>query len=82
MQQYAERNLSRISYKIGVKRGHLYKQSFKLGPLFLAEALNTTLSDKTMSDKIFVGQNFSLDKIFVTIGKFRHFCQTKNFVHF
>ena len=47
-----------------------------------------TLSDKTMSDKIFVGQNFSLDKIFVTIGKFCHFLSdekfypTKNFVHF
>ena len=26
-----------------------------------------------------VGQNFSLGKIFVNIGKFRHFCQTKNF---
>ena len=41
-----------------------------------------TLSDKTMSDKIFVGQNFSSDKIFVTSEKFRHFCPTKYFVLF
>ena len=27
-----------------------------------------------------VGQNYSSDKIFVTSGKFRHFCPTKNFV--
>ena len=39
-----------------------------------------TLSDKTMSDKIFDGQNFSSDKIFVTSEKFRHFCPTNNFV--
>ena len=28
-------------------------------------------------DKIFVGTNFSSDKIFVTSKKFRHFCPTK-----
>ena len=38
-----------------------------------------TLSDKTSSDKIFVGQNFSSDKIFVTFPNFRHFCPTKRF---
>ena len=42
--------------------------------------LTATLSDKTMSDKIFVGQNFPPDKIYVTSEKFRHFCPTNNFV--
>ena len=32
-----------------------------------------TLSDKISSDKIFVGQNFSSDKIFDTFPKIRHF---------
>ena len=33
-----------------------------------------TLSDKISTDKIFVGQNFSSDKIFVTDPNFRQFC--------
>ena len=41
-----------------------------------------TLSGKTMSDKIFVRQNYSLGKIFVPYEKFRHFSPTKHFVHF
>ena len=36
-----ERNLNRISYNSGVKWDPLYKQSFKIGPLSLAEASNT-----------------------------------------
>ena len=33
----------------------------------------------TLSDNIFVGQNYSSDIIFVTSRKIRHFCPTKFF---
>ena len=36
-----------------------------------------TLSDKTLSDKSFVGQNFSSDKNFATLPNFGHFCPAK-----
>ena len=41
-----------------------------------------TLSDKISADKIFDGQNFSLDKIFGTKSKFRQFCPTNFFIGF
>ena len=41
---------------------------------FVILGLSDTLSDKISSDKIFVGQNFSSDKIFVTDPNFRQFC--------
>ena len=42
----------------------------------------STLSDKISADKIFGGQNFSADKIFGTISKFRQFCPPKIFYPF
>ena len=42
----------------------------------------STLSDKISADKIFGGQNFSVDKIFDTNSKFRQFCPTKMFYSF
>ena len=41
---------------------------------------SSTLSDKISTDEIFVGQNFSTDKIFDTFLNFRQFCPTKIFV--
>ena len=40
----------------------------------------SALSDQKIVGHIFVGLNYSSDKIFVTSNKFRHFCPTKNFV--
>ena len=45
------------------------------GPNFMKN-MQYTLSDKISSDKIFVGQNISSDKIFDTEPKFRQFCPT------
>ena len=39
-----------------------------------------TLLDKISTNKIFIGQNFSTDRIFDTFQNFRQFCPTKIFV--
>ena len=60
------------------------RTSFVNGPLkssLLPSILwKNTLSDKMSTDKIFVGQNYSWDKIFDTYPKFRQFCPTKIFI--